>query len=178
MASADGTVRVVEFEVNYKVIDLYWVYFSRMFRRQLWVFILVPAIVIPAGGFMTGDFSFIPYFARSPWPAVWVLLLIFFLFGRPYLISLSLLQKDPFRFGSARYKIDDQAINVQRQDSQSTILWPSVRKATESSTIVTLSLGPYTPIILPKRSLSSSVQLTILRSLIREHARGIIHLQG
>jgi hypothetical protein len=177
MTGADGSARVVNVDVNYKPMDLYWVYFSMVYRRVLWVFILVPPSVILAEGILMNDFSFVPYVARSPWPHVWVLLLIFSLFGRPYLISKSLLHKDPFRFGRANFAINNEAIIIERLHSQSTIRWPLVRKATENSAVVILSLGAYTPIVLPKRFFDSA-ELTVLRGLIRDHVQGKIRLRS
>jgi len=177
MTGADESVRVVELEVSYKVIDLYWVYFGMIYRRVLLLFVLVPPAVVLAQGFSTNDFSFAPYLARFPWPQVWLLLLIFSLFGRPYLISKSLLRKDPFRFGGGHYRIDDESILVERSHSRFTVLWPSVQKATENSGTVILSLGAYTPIVLPKRSFAESAQLTTLRSLIRDHVQGKVRLR-
>jgi hypothetical protein len=177
MTGANGSVRVVELDVNYKVIDLYWVYFRMMSRRVLSAFVLVPPAVVLAQGFSTNDFSFAPYLARSPWPQVWLLMLVYFLFGHPYLISKSLLRKDPFRFGGGHYRIDEESIVVERTHSRSTILWPSVQKATENPAVVILSLGAYTPIILPKRSFAGPAQLTTLRSLIQDHVQGKIRLR-
>jgi hypothetical protein len=170
-------MRVVELDVNYKVIDLYWVYFRMLYRRVLSVFVLVPPAVVLAEGFAKNDFSFAPYLARFPWPQVWLVMLVYFLFGNLYLIAKSLLRKDPFRFGGGHYRIDEESIIVERTNSRSTILWPSVEKASENPAAVILSLGAYTPIILPIRSFARPAHLTTLRGLIRDHVQGKIHLR-
>src|ERR1700761_8506842 len=98
MTATKAAVRAIEFDVDATVMDLYSFYFGFVLRRMLWLFILVPPVVISAQGFATGDFSFVPFLAKFPWPHVWVILLLFSLFVRPYSISRSLLHKDPFRF--------------------------------------------------------------------------------
>ena len=147
------------------------------YRRVLRVFILVPPAVTMVWGFVSNDFRFAPYLVRSPWPHVWLLMLIFYLFGVPYFMSKSLLHKHPFRFGSAHFRVDDEGILVQRSQSQSMIRWPLVQKATENSAVVILSLGAYTPIVLPKRFFDPA-QLTVLRSLIRDHVQANIQLKS
>jgi YcxB-like protein len=159
-------VGVVEFDVDVRLQDLYSVYFTVMLRKALYLFTRVPISVVLLMGITSGDFAFVPYLLAFPWPYVFALLLIYTLFAKPLLVARSLLRKDLYRFGSVHYIIDDQGIQQQRQYSQSTIQWPAVQKVSETARVLILSLGTYSTIILPKRCLRDSDQLSILRTII------------
>src|SRR5882724_8776490 len=161
-----NAVGVIEFDVDIKLQDLYSVYFTVMLRKALYLFTLVPIAVVLLMGFTAGDFGFVPYLLAFPWPYVFGLLLIYTLFAKPLLVARSLLRNDLYRFGSAHYIIDDQGIQQRRLYSQSAIQWPAVQKASETARVLVLSLGTYSTIILPKRCLRNSDQLSTLRTII------------
>ena len=174
MTEKAGTVRGVELDVKCKTMDLYPFYFMFVLRRALPVLVLVPPAVVAAQGLATGDFSFVPYLVRFPWPQVWLILFLFSIFLRPYFISRSILRKDSFRFGDGHFSVDDQGISVRREYSESKVLWPAIRKVNENSRSFILSLGTYTAIILPKHSFSTPKQMSALRSLVLDHVEGQI----
>jgi|SRR5215469_8605829 len=169
MTELGGEARRVDLDVECKPTDLYPVYFRLLLSRTIRVLILVPLILYGLEGISTGDLSFLPYLAKFPWPQVWGVLFVFFIFVWPYLVSRSFLRKDSFRFVDGHFSIDEGAIRVQRQNSDSTIRWPAVRKVTENPKALIFFLGRYTVFVLPKRSFSSNAQLSVLQGLVRDH---------